>query len=147
MATVATQGISSVPKPYFQPIVEESGVKRGLESVEFDPQKHLDFTPPQKVTLMKDLGFAEDAGISPVAVSQPFQLFSQDAVQQMRAEIFQPEVLKNCAFRSDIAACQLRGYSPRYVAYVLALSGFLKLTCVLEGMPSLRTTLGIIQRL
>jgi hypothetical protein len=60
---------------------------------------------------MKDLGFAEDVGVSPVAVSQPFQLFSKEAVQQMRNEIlFNPKVIEECSHRSNIAASQVRGY-------------------------------------
>lgn len=63
--------------------------------------------------MMKDIGYAEDTGISPVAVSQPFQLFSKDAVEQMRAEILSPHMPEAHAFRSNLAANQLRGYSPK----------------------------------
>jgi len=83
----------------------------------FDPAKHLAFMPPSEVIQMKDIGYPEETGVSPVAVSQPFQLFSHDAVQRMRSEIFKPEIMENCSYRSNIAACQLRGYSPKYASF------------------------------
>jgi hypothetical protein len=79
----------------------------------FDPATHITFTPPDNVLLMTDLGYEEDTGISPIAVSNPFQLFSQDAVEQMRAEILSPEVMKECGYKSNIAASQMRGYCPK----------------------------------
>lgn len=79
----------------------------------FNPKKHLSFTPPEEIIRMSDIGFPEDAGVSPVAVSQPFQLFSREAVEQMRAEVFNPMVMENCGFQSNLAACQLRGYCPQ----------------------------------
>jgi len=48
-----------------------------------------------------------------VAVSQPFKLFSDEAVQQMRSEILQPQVMENCGYQSNIAASQVRGYAPK----------------------------------
>ena len=80
---------------------------------DFDPAKHLNFSAPAKVTIMKDIGFSEDIGISPVAVSDAFPLFSQEAVEMMRTEVFSDEVWKNCRYSSNIAACQLRGFCPK----------------------------------
>jgi hypothetical protein len=50
----------------------------------------------------------------------PFQLFSSEAIEQMRHEIFQPEVMVNCSFSSNIAACQLRGYAKQYAPFSYA---------------------------
>ncbi|ORX96060.1 hypothetical protein BCR34DRAFT_498011 [Clohesyomyces aquaticus] len=86
-------------------------------AVKFEPKKHLAYTPPSKIVMMKDIGYSEDAGVSPVAVSQPFQLFSPEGIQQMRAEIFKPEVAENCSYSSNIAACQLRGYASKYAPF------------------------------
>lgn len=85
------------------------------DAVSFEPKKHLAFTPPSRVIMMKDIGLPEDLGVSPVAVSEPFQLFSSDAIQQMRTEIMKPEVVENNKYSSNIAACQLRGYAPKSV--------------------------------
>jgi hypothetical protein len=79
--------------------------------VKFDPKKHLSHIFPGQLITMKDLGFPEDTGVSSLAVSHPFQLFTQEAIDVMRAEIFQDHVRANCTFSSNIAACQIRGYA------------------------------------
>jgi hypothetical protein len=86
---------------------------------EFDSAKHLNFTPPEKITMMTELGFPADLGVSPVAVSEPFQLFSQEAVQQMRREILTDnlELMADCGYSSNIAASQLRGYASKYAPF------------------------------
>ena len=78
----------------------------------FCAEDHLNFTPPAKVFTMKDLGLPENTGISPVAVSEPFQLFTSDAVQQMRAEVLSKQVWENCQYSSNLSQCQLRGFAP-----------------------------------
>jgi hypothetical protein len=82
------------------------------EKVAFSPEKHLDFTPPSKAYTMKDLGFAENTGVSPVAVSEPFQLFTPEAIQRMRAEVLSTKVWENCQYSSNLSQCQLRGFAP-----------------------------------
>ncbi|OAL49223.1 hypothetical protein IQ07DRAFT_622356 [Pyrenochaeta sp. DS3sAY3a] len=77
----------------------------------FDPTKHLVFREPPEVLTMQDIGMADDIGVSPVAVTQPFRLFSPDAIQIMRAEIEKDEVTKYHTFSSNLAATQLRGYA------------------------------------
>lgn len=82
-----------------------------LESVPFDAETHLAYTPPSKTYSMKELGYSEGAGISPVGVSEPFPLFSTGAIQQMRAEILSDDVWTQYQFNSDLAQCQLRGFA------------------------------------
>lgn len=80
---------------------------------QFDPAVHLVGEIPDRKVSMKDLGFSQDIGVSPVAVSHPFQLFTHEAIEIMREEIFNvPDQYK---FQSNIAAAQLRGYAPQYV--------------------------------
>ncbi|KAH0538575.1 hypothetical protein GP486_008767, partial [Trichoglossum hirsutum] len=86
----------------------------------FDPRKHLEFRDPPKTYSMKDIGYSEDTGISNVAVSEPFPLFTPEAVRMFRAEVLSGEVYDNCRFSSDLAACQLRGYAPRYAEFCYA---------------------------
>ena len=62
---------------------------------------------------MKDIGLPEDKGISPVAVSEPFPLFTEEAVMRMRAEVLSESVMKNCQYSSNLAQCQLRGYADK----------------------------------
>jgi hypothetical protein len=111
---LAVQSQPNLPKPAFKLIIEEHVQPESAKAAEkFNPMKHLDYSPPEDIVRMSDIGYPEDRGVSPIAVSQPFRLFSREAVEQMRAEIFHPNVMEKCAFRSNIAACQLRGYCPK----------------------------------
>lgn len=76
----------------------------------FQPDQHLAFQPPENIVSMKDIGYGEGVGISPMAVSQPFQLFSPKAVQNFRNEILSPKVLEKYSCHSNIAASHLRGF-------------------------------------
>ena len=69
---------------------------------------------------MKDIGFADNTGISPVAVTQPFKLFSPETIRIMRSEIAQPEVTNSHTFSSNIAAAQLRGYARAHAPFTYA---------------------------
>lgn len=84
-----------------------------LTTDEFDPKKHIDFVPPSKIHSMSDLKLPEGTGVSSVAVSEPFQLFTQEAVTRMRAEILSKEVMENCRYSSNLAQCQLRGFAAK----------------------------------
>ena len=76
----------------------------------FNPDEHLNFKPPSKIFSMEELGF-QDVGVSPNAVSEPFQLFTLEAIKQMRAETLRPEVFESCQYNSNLAKGQLRGYA------------------------------------
>lgn len=76
----------------------------------FQPDQHLAFKPPESIVSMKDIGYDEGVGVSPMAVSQPFQLFSPKAVQNFRNEILSPKVLEKYSCHSNIAASHLRGF-------------------------------------
>lgn len=77
----------------------------------FDPKKHLSFEPPEKILKMKDIGL-EGHGISPNAVAGPFKLFSDSAIQQIRAEVFSDPVLRDCQFCSTFNKNMIRGMGP-----------------------------------
>lgn len=86
----------------------------GTESppkLDFDPAKHLAYVPPSRTWKMDEIGKAGQ-GISPNAVSEPFQLFTEEAVKQMRAEILSKDVMEKCQYSSNLAHCQLRGFAP-----------------------------------
>ena len=76
----------------------------------FNPESHLNFKPPSKIFTMEEIGL-QHVGVSPNAVSEPFQLFTPDAIRQMRAETLRPEVFENCQYSSNLAKGQLRGYA------------------------------------
>lgn len=81
------------------------------ECATFDPFKHLQYTPPSKVYTMAELGYPDSKGVSSIGVSEPFPLFSAEAIQQMRAEVLSPEVRQKYGYASELAQCQLRGYA------------------------------------
>ena len=79
----------------------------------FDPSKHLTFEEPSYIHTMEDIGYPSSNGVSHIAVSEPFRLFSEDAVNIMRREILDPEVQERFSYTSDIAPKQIRGYAPK----------------------------------
>lgn len=87
---------------------------RSVEKEPFDAQKHVAYQPPKHIFSMKDIGL-EGQGVSPNAVTEPFKLFSQDAIKQMRAEIFSEDVLDNCQYSSPFVKRTVRGMGPKYV--------------------------------
>ncbi|KAI1335585.1 hypothetical protein F5Y15DRAFT_241176 [Xylariaceae sp. FL0016] len=104
-------------KPSWTPIIVEPQVSK-VNKDEFNPVKHLAFEEAPKVRTMRELGFPEGKGISPIAVSEPFTLFTQEAVMRMRQEVLSPEVLSNCQYSSNLAHCQLRGFANKYAPFV-----------------------------
>jgi len=84
--------------------------------VQFDAAKHLNYTTPPKTHTMEDIGLL-NIGVSPIAVSEPFQLFSEEAINQMRAEVLSEPVMANCRYSSNLAKAQLRGCAPEYAVY------------------------------
>ncbi|KAI1394407.1 uncharacterized protein F4822DRAFT_439967 [Hypoxylon trugodes] len=86
-------------------LIEEA---RKTQPEAWDPKKHVAYQPPANIHTMREIGI-EGHGISPNAVSDPFPLFSQDAMQQMRREIFSEPVLRDCRYSSDFIANMVRG--------------------------------------
>lgn len=79
----------------------------------FVPSKHLAYEEPKYIHTMEDIGYPSTKGVSPIAVSEPFRLFSEEAVDIMRSEVFDADARKRYTFTSDIACKQLRGYAPK----------------------------------
>lgn len=80
--------------------------------IAFDAKQHLSFQEPDKIWTMEEIGHAS-VGVSPIAVSNPFPLFSKEAIMQMRDEILSDAVQQNCKYKSNLAASQLRGFAPK----------------------------------
>ncbi|EFE42378.1 hypothetical protein TRV_02817 [Trichophyton verrucosum HKI 0517] len=100
------------------PLISNSDATEQRRKVQFDPRTHLQFNPPSKVHSMKELGYDANAGISPIGVSEPFSLFSAEAIRCMRSEVLSKEVWSEYQFSSDLAMCQLREFAPKYAPFV-----------------------------
>ena len=97
----ATRPTNQLP----QSLIEDSRVPT---KETFDPKKHLNFQLPEKIHTMRDVGM-EGHGLSPIAASEPFPLFTEEAVKQMRAEVFSEPVLRDCQYTSDFSKNMIRG--------------------------------------
>lgn len=84
----------------------------------FNLSKHFCFSPPTKTYSMTDINLPLDIGVSPLAVSEPFPLFTPAAIHRMRNEVLSPAVFNNCRYSSNLAQCQLRGYADKYTPFI-----------------------------
>lgn len=85
----------------------------------FDPERHLAFRKEDvektKRLTMTDLGIQSPTAISEIGVSNPFPLFTDEAVEIMRAEVLRQEVFDkwsrvSYSCSSDLG-CVIRGYT------------------------------------
>lgn len=82
----------------------------------FDPEVHLCFKPGTQKSMV-ELGVKHNKSISPVGCAMPFPLFTEAAIDIMRAELLRTEVFDNCAFTSNIVgknSTQIRGWAKKY---------------------------------
>ncbi|EKD15612.1 uncharacterized protein L3040_009060 [Drepanopeziza brunnea f. sp. 'multigermtubi'] len=122
--------IASPPRVLPSPRETQASLKRSFEKYLaadngspavgklFSPARHLAFEEPNHIHTMEELGFSANKGVSPVAVSDPFPLFSQEAISIMRSEVLDPEVQEKYSYASDIAPRQIRGYAPKHGKFV-----------------------------
>ena len=68
---------------------------------------------------MEEIGLGGH-GISPVAASEPFPLFTPEAIKQFRAEIFSEPVLEDCQYASTFAKNMIRGMGRALVSTLSA---------------------------
>ncbi|KAL8924658.1 MAG: hypothetical protein Q9208_003973 [Pyrenodesmia sp. 3 TL-2023] len=101
----------------WKPVIVPTSADK-IATGDFDPKEHLQYEPPSKVHTMKDLSLPENTGISPIAVSEPFHLFTTGAIHRMRAEVLSKDVWDNCQYSSNLAQCQLRGFAAKYAPFV-----------------------------
>jgi hypothetical protein len=112
------------PKPLFPPAQaapSSDPSKSPTKSPSFDPDKHISFQPPKSVYTLDSLGYPDSitsAALSQVAITEPFPLFTPAAVTAFRRELFQPQVLKKCAWYPNPETCQLRGIAPKYAEFI-----------------------------
>ncbi|ETI24709.1 hypothetical protein G647_04078 [Cladophialophora carrionii CBS 160.54] len=103
-------------KPIIKEKLSSSASTRSCRS--FQPDTHLAYREAPRVLTLKDIGLPGDVGISPVAISEPFPLFTEEAINIMRGEIFTNEVWDDCMHSTEFAGCQLRGHCPKYAPFM-----------------------------
>ncbi|KAL0935945.1 uncharacterized protein CTRU02_208160 [Colletotrichum truncatum] len=119
MAEVISATPSSLAKLKFKPIIkDELTSSPSTQSATFNPDQHLAFVEDPKKLMLKDVALPEDIGISTVAASEPFPLFTEEAIKTMRQEIFTTEVWENCLHSTEFSPCQLRGHCPKYAPFM-----------------------------
>ncbi|KUI60925.1 hypothetical protein VP1G_08110 [Cytospora mali] len=106
-------GWTATPVIMDPPMLQERPAIKGP----FNPAEHLNFSPPSKIHTMKEIGL-ENSGVSPIAVSEPFPLFNEEAVMRFREEVLSKDVIENCQFSSNLSQCQLRGFASKYAPFV-----------------------------
>ena len=104
----ATKNVTRPSEPLAQYLIDDA---RQTKREEFEASKHLNFQPGTKTISMKEIGL-DGHGISPNAVSEPFPLFTEEAVEQIRAEVFSDEVVKDCQFSSTFNKQIIRDMGP-----------------------------------
>lgn len=106
-----------------KPIYEEN-FKPHLANVEFDPEKHLryyalgdiekhKYNKTRRLT-MEELGCSSPDQISHIGVSDPFPLFTDEAIQIMKSEVLSKDIFLEHARLSSASSgkdCTIRGYA------------------------------------
>ena len=103
LPTAIYAGVQYTPSPF----------NTALEPPKFDPEEHLAHHDHVNTLTMDDIGLPMTNGISPVAVSEPFPLFTSEAIDIMRAEVFTDEVMNNYSMTSDLIPMSVRGYATK----------------------------------
>lgn len=84
---------------------------RATPKVDFDPAIHVKIQDPVQIYTMEQIGLAGE-GISNTAASDPFSLFTPEAILQFRRELFSEPVLASSQYCSAFATNMIRGYGP-----------------------------------
>ncbi|KAK4498405.1 hypothetical protein PRZ48_011063 [Zasmidium cellare] len=78
----------------------------------FDAGRHLNFEPPTEYYTLDKLGLSSTGSISPVAITAPFPLLSDEGIRKTRADLFRTELLAKHKYveSKDPGVYKLRGY-------------------------------------
>lgn len=78
----------------------------------FNASKHLNFEPPTEYYTLDKLGLSSTGSISPIAITAPFPLLSDEGIRQARTDLFRTEMLAKHKYveSKDPGVYKLRGY-------------------------------------
>ncbi|RDW57954.1 uncharacterized protein DSM5745_11334 [Aspergillus mulundensis] len=113
MATVGTLTSATLPDSIVHAglKMKDMTTSRTVDTVLFEPSKHLSHTTSARVHNMEEFGYSQSRGISPVEVFEPFPWSSSEAIQQTRKKSSANEVFSKWKYSSEPAQGQLRGYA------------------------------------
>ncbi|KAJ9496912.1 hypothetical protein LTR67_005598 [Exophiala xenobiotica] len=100
------------------PRLSLKGEESRNERVRFDPAKHLRFQMPEKTYTLDDLKYDTKQAVGHVAATDPFPLFSREAIIEMRRELLSERTIKNCMTYTRPGSVQIRGAAPQYAPFV-----------------------------
>ena len=123
MAAAAVQAPEAPPANLYpvqepSPPVDIAALLKDPERVHFDPKKHLRFDMPKKVYTLEDLKFPFKQEAGNVAATDPFPLFTKEAIVQIRRELFSPRTIRNCMTTRRLGSAQVRGAAPQYSPFL-----------------------------
>lgn len=78
----------------------------------FAPEKHICYIPPEKTITLAELNLNPPTATSPVAITAPFPLLTQEGVQALRADIFRHELVAEYGSWKYPGVYRIRGYGP-----------------------------------
>ncbi|KAL2430493.1 hypothetical protein ABEF95_009051 [Exophiala dermatitidis] len=109
---------------YDYPVQEQGPPRLSLKGeaaqprIHFDPKKHLRFQLPEKTYTLEDLKYNVKQSVGKVAATDPFPLFTPEAVVEMRRELLAERTIKNCMTYTRPGSVQVRGACPQYAPFV-----------------------------
>jgi hypothetical protein len=86
---------------------------KSLTTRSFEPSKHLNFSAPKELYTLEQLGLSSEGSTSPIAITAPFPLLSEEGIRATRADLFRREILENHRWKEakDPNIYKLRGYA------------------------------------
>lgn len=89
------------------------------EKPSFDPKKHLNYSGISGIHSMEELGH-KDKGISNIAITEPFAMFTQEAIDIMRSEMLDRKVLEKHYCPTSPTSGHVRGHRPHEAPFTHA---------------------------
>lgn len=98
------------------------------ERPKFDPARHLRYSPPSERHSFTEFGLEAKPPPSDTCITEPFNLFTAEAVRLMRRELFQPAVFDNYMHSWARAPCVVRGIAPTVRYYYSTMDSIISTT-------------------
>ena len=120
MAAADVLGPAVLPYPEQEPSppVDIPTLLNDPQRVHFDPKIHLRFDLPEKVYTLEDLKYPFKQQAGNVAATDPFPIFTREAIVEMRRELFAARTFQNCMSKRRAGSVQIRGAAPQYAPFV-----------------------------